>query len=347
MALCLANSLVIRQDYDPYDQLVRYKWWFRQGYMSSTGKCFDIGRATQQSLVEFERRQKNFAAKYEIPLEDIDFQSDLDTLDQFEVTCSEQGVAGNGALMRLAPVPLFFYKNPVYAVEYSGHSGLITHGDQKAYDACRYYGALIVAAVNGESKEKLLSRDFYEEHKKWFGQRELHEDVLAIAHGSYQKKEGYEAGIRGGGYILKALEAALWAFCYDDNSFRKGVLSAINLGDDTDTTAAIYGQLAGACYGYRGLPKEWVKDVYAKGFIECLSKWIVYEGDRWSPKKLAPATNPSLHAPEPDGRPRRNSIDPHEHRHPKSGDLTNLHDQPSRKCSALLNRRCTSVAHCA
>ncbi|CAF4477129.1 unnamed protein product, partial [Rotaria magnacalcarata] len=55
--------------------------------------------------------------------------------------------------MRLTPVPLFFYKHPAEAVEYSGLSGLITHGDKKAYDACRYYGALIVAAVNGVEKK--------------------------------------------------------------------------------------------------------------------------------------------------------------------------------------------------
>ncbi|CAF1331207.1 unnamed protein product [Rotaria sordida] len=59
MALCLANSLIARQDFVPYDQLVRYKWWYRHGYMSSTGNCFDIGAATRQSIEEFETRQRN------------------------------------------------------------------------------------------------------------------------------------------------------------------------------------------------------------------------------------------------------------------------------------------------
>ena len=73
MALCLANSLVARRDYVPYDQLVRYKWWHREGYMSSTGKCFDIGAATKKSLAEFERRQKSFAEKHRIPPGQLDF----------------------------------------------------------------------------------------------------------------------------------------------------------------------------------------------------------------------------------------------------------------------------------
>ena len=161
MALCLANSLVARRDFVPYDQLVRYRWWHINGYMSSTGKCFDIGAATSQSLTEFGRRQKDFAEKTNIPLEQLDFLSNINLLKEFNVFCSEDGVAGNGALMRLAPVPLFFYKHPIEAIEFCGISGKITHGDDKAYDTCRYYGALIIAALRGETKEQLLDKDFY------------------------------------------------------------------------------------------------------------------------------------------------------------------------------------------
>jgi len=280
MALCLANSLIARRGFNCYDQLVRYKWWHINGYMSSTGKCFDIGSATNHSLREFAHRQKIFSQENNIPLEELDFLSDVNLLHKFDVYCSEQGVAGNGALMRLAPVPLFFYKNPVQAVEFSGISGKITHGDQKSYDACRYYGALIVAALHGETKEQLLDKDFYLNHLTWFNGKNLHSDIMEISQGSYKKKGGYDEGIRGKGYIVNALEAALWAFWSDENSFKKGVIAAVNLGDDTDTTAAIYGQLAGAHYGYKNLPSEWVEQIYAKKFIGTLSKWIAYEGQR-------------------------------------------------------------------
>ncbi|CAF1000569.1 unnamed protein product [Rotaria sordida] len=292
MALCLANSLVARRDFLPYDQLVRYKWWHLNGYMSSTGNCFDIGAATSDSLREFGRRQKEFAEKNSIPINQIDFLSDLNLLEKFDVMCSTEGVAGNGALMRLAPVPLFFYKYPIEAVEYSGISGQITHGDQKAYDACRYYGALIVAALHGETKDKLLDKNFYFQHINWFSGKPLHSDIMEIAQGSYQKKGGYDDGIRGKGYIVSALEAALWAFWADGDSFKTGVLAAINLGDDTDTTAAIYGQLAGAYYGYKNLPAQWVDQIYAKKFIETLSKWIDYEGQNWKPKNIYPTIIP-------------------------------------------------------
>ncbi|CAF3386924.1 unnamed protein product [Rotaria sp. Silwood1] len=287
MALCLAISLVTRHGFVPYDQLVRYKWWFECGYMSSTGQCFDIGAATSQSLKEFVYRQTMFAKRHRIPLARVDYLSDHNLLENFQVHCSTPVVAGNGALMRLAPVPLFFYKHPKQAIEFSGYSGQITHGDKKAYDACRYYGALIYATLNGFNKKQLLDKNFYKKHKSWFDDKPLCEEIKRIAEGSYQKKGGYKDGIRGKGYIVNALEAALWAFWSDNDSFEQGVLAAVNLGDDTDTTAAIYGQLAGAYYGYKNLPKNWVEQVYAKKFILNLSKWIAYEGENWKKMEIS------------------------------------------------------------
>ncbi|CAF3069937.1 unnamed protein product [Rotaria sp. Silwood2] len=288
MALCLANSLIACQGFAPYDQLLRYKWWYRHGYMSSTGHCFDIGAATRESIEEFETRQRKFAYDHNILLEEMDALSNCDLLQAFDVYCSKEGVAGNGALMRLAPVPLFFWQRPEVAVDYSGISGKITHGDKRVYDACCYYGALIVAALKGATKNQLTSETFYDEHREWFGDEDLHTDIIAIARGSYKKSGGYQDGIRGKGFIVNALEAALWAFWSDKDSFETGVLNAVNLGDDTDTTAAIYGQLAGAYYGYKKLPKKWSDCIYAKDFILCVSSWVTYEGEIWFKNQKVP-----------------------------------------------------------
>ena len=281
MALCLANSLISCQDFVPYDQLVRYKWWLEFGYMSSTGKCFDIGNATRESINEFTKRQNDFQNQSQTPIANIDdYASNRQLLKDFNVYCSKEGVAGNGALMRLAPVPLFFFRNEKDAIKYSGISGQITHGDKKSTDACRFYGALIAGAMRRLSKDELLNYNFYSNNRSLFGDEDLHDDIKSIAQGSYKTKNGYEGGIRGKGYVVDSLEAALWAF-YSTGSFKEGALAAVNLGDDTDTTAAIYGQLAGAFYGYKSLPKEWVPHIYAKDFLEKLSEWIAYEGDRW------------------------------------------------------------------
>ena len=294
MALCLANSLIVCHGFDPYDQLVRYKWWYRHGYMSSTGHCFDIAATARQSIQEFETRQRRVAKEHEIPFDQMDMISNRDIIQHVDVYCSRYGVADNGALMRLAPVPLFFYQYHKLAVEYSGISGQITHGDKKAYDACRYYGALIVATLHDAKKDELLNEQFYHNHKEWFGDKELHPEIMSIARGSYKKKGGYADGIRGKEYIVNALEAALWAFWSDDNSFEIGALKAVNLGEDADTTAAIYGQLAGAYYGFKQLPEKWLKSVYATRFMKYVSQWIAYEGDQWFKNQLAPDTTEPL-----------------------------------------------------
>ncbi|UJR35041.1 hypothetical protein I4U23_027817 [Adineta vaga] len=290
MTLCLAISLITRRGFVPYDQLVRYKWWYQNGYMSSTGQCFDIGAGTRQSLEVFINRQRKWEKRYRTRVYSLDRLSDDDYLQRFKVYCSRNIGAGNGALMRVAPVSLFFYKFPNIAIEYSGISGQITHGDKEAYDACRYYGALICAVMNGVEKAQLLDNNFYQS-QRIFDDNPLCDEIRMVAEGSYKKKGGYDEGIRGKGYIVYALEAALWAFWSDNDCFEKGVLAAINLGDDTDTTAAIYGQLAGAYYGYDRLPQNWVKELYAKDFILNISKWLAYEGEKWKESDITPPTH--------------------------------------------------------
>ncbi|CAF1225458.1 unnamed protein product [Didymodactylos carnosus] len=268
MALCLAISLIVKRDHDAYDQLVRYKWWWKEGYMSSTGRCFDIGNATRESLQNFIIKQKEFGKTHKISYEQMDSLSAENSerfKDEQSTSCSRDGVAGNGALMRLAPIPLFFYRSPSHAIRYAGESAILTHRDDRARDACRYYAALIAGALQGYSKTDLLDKKFYlsRKNEKWFGEgdeAELHSDIQKIA---------------------KALEAALWAFWCDDGSFKKGALQVVNLGDDTSTTAAIYGQLAGAYYGIHALPDEWSKVVHAREFILCLSEWLMHEGYKW------------------------------------------------------------------
>ncbi|CAM4958811.1 unnamed protein product [Rotaria socialis] len=295
MALCLASSLVTKRRFDPYDQMVRYKWWFKHGFLSSTGHCFDIGSATRHALDEFSRRQKLLHKVYQCRTEEeVDRLSleQVKAVKEFSLNCSSVGVAGNGPLMRLAPVPLFYFRSPNEAIDYAGRSATLTHGDKIASDACRYYAALIVAAIRGEPKEQILADRFYDDHRDWFGSSDLHPAILEVANGSYKRAGGYNDGIRGKGYIVNSLEAALWAFYYDENSFKTGVLSAIHLGDDTDTTAAIYGQLAGAYYGWPMIPENWRRQLYANELITCIGHWLHCIGEEQS---LIGQSSPSEH----------------------------------------------------
>lgn len=122
-------------------------------------------------------------------------------------------------------------------------------------DACRYYAALIAGALAGIDKEQLLSARFSLIPGLW-ERKPLHPEIAEIASGSFKHRQPPQ--IKGSGYVVRSLEAALWAF-YTTSDFRSGCLAAANLGDDADTTAAIYGQLAGAYYGLEGIPVGWVE----------------------------------------------------------------------------------------
>lgn len=230
MALCLAASLIARKEFDPLDQLRRYTAWYKEGYMSCTGSCFDIGNTVRKALERFARTGEPYCGT------------------------EDPWAAGNGSIMRLAPVPLCFAATPEEAIHYAALSAKTTHAAREAVDACRYLAALILGALGGRSKEEILSPRFSPVPGLW--EREpLAPRIDEVAAGSFKEKN--PPAIRGSGYVVESLEAALWAF-YHGKDFREGALLAVNLGDDADTTGAVYGQLAGAYYGEEGLPPEWL-----------------------------------------------------------------------------------------
>jgi ADP-ribosylglycohydrolase len=252
MALCLAESLLECNGFDARDQMQRYVRWWREGSHSSTGHCVDIGNTVRQALTAFER-----------------------TGDPRSGPTHEMS-AGNGSLMRLAPVAMFFSKySDVDAIAMCGESSVNTHGAPVAVDACRYLGALIAGALSFASKEELLAPRYAEQRGYWDA-KPLHPAIAEIADGSFKRKKPPE--IRGSGYAAHSLEAALWAF-YKSSNFRKGCLMAVNLGEDADTTGAIYGQLAGAYYGAMGIPEKWLARLAKRELLQDYAYRLSY--DAW------------------------------------------------------------------
>jgi len=246
MALCLADSLIKRKGFDAVDQLNRYLMWRNEGYLSSNGRCFDVGITTQISLSKFEKTGYKYCGP------------------------KDPEMSGNGSIMRLAPIPLFYAHHPSKAIEMSGKSSKTTHGSVNAIDACRYLGALIVGALRGDSKEKILS-DHYSPVPNYWKKYPLTATIDEIASGSFKKRNPPD--ICGSGYVVKSLEAALWAF-HNSASFMEGCLKAVNLGDDADTTGAVYGQLAGAHYGLELIPKSWREKIARRVQIESMAEEI-------------------------------------------------------------------------
>ena len=223
MALCLATSLVERGRFDADDQMRRYLKRWDEGYLSSTGRCFDIGMTVWFVFDRYRKSSDSFRGS------------------------TDQYSAGNGSIMRLAPVPMFFHTEPAEGVRWSGESSRTTHAAPECIESCQLLASMILAALAGASKDEVL-----------FGhdlQRFACPKVRGIAAGSYRDKSIDE--IKGTGYVIAGLEASAWCFWQTD-TFRDAVLMAVNLGDDADTTGAVCGQIAGAVYGEQGIPPGWL-----------------------------------------------------------------------------------------
>lgn len=246
MALCLSDSLIEKETFDAFDQLEKYLKWFKGGYNSSTGECFDIGNATQQALYLFESSGQPYCG-------------DTSRLS-----------AGNGSIMRLAPIPIFYFNEPEALMLYSTHSSMTTHAAPQCIDACKYMSNLIAGAIRGLSKEELLN-NYFSLIPNYWKDNLLDPAIQEIAEGSFKRKQPPQ--IIGSGYVVKTLEAALWAF-HHTNDFESGALKVVNLGDDADTTGAVYGQIAGAYYGMNGIPKKWLKKVYRAFDIEIMAECL-------------------------------------------------------------------------
>ncbi len=162
----------------------------------------------------------------------------------------------------------------------AGESSRTTHQAPTTIDACRYYAGLILGALTGVSKERLFATHFSPIPGYWEA-APLHPEIDEIAAGSFRRREPPE--IKGTAFVVRSMEAALWAFDRS-SSFKEGCLKAVNLGNDADTTAAVYGQLAGAFYGESGIPAEWRRKIakasLIKGFADRLHERLTPQPNR-------------------------------------------------------------------
>lgn len=243
MALALADSLIRCGVLDELDLMRRFVAWWRHGEYSCTGSCFDIGITTRTALARFEATGNPHSGS------------------------AEPNTAGNGALMRLAPVVLHWFGtnsgDPTKLTELARQQGAVTHAATTSLDACAAFAECIRFAFAASNKEEIF------EHA---ASLKFGPEINYILAGSWRSKSRRE--IRSSGFVLHSLEAALWCFAQTGN-FRDAVLLAANLGDDADTTAAITGQLAGAYYGLEQIPSEWRQRLawYAK--IEAIGRALL------------------------------------------------------------------------
>ena len=233
MALALADSIA-SVGWDLDDQTERYVAWWKTGKYSVTGECFDIGLTTRSALGRW-----------------------LECRDARQAGDPHPRASGNGSIMRLAPVPIafgsWFPQQTVNLVERLIESSLPTHASPQCRWACAYLGLVLAGLMQGLPREEVLW-PHWPPLERLQRPGTMDPEIAEVAAGSFRHKQ--PPAIRGGGYVVHCLEAALWAF-HDAADFREAVLKAVNLGHDADTTGAVCGQLAGACWGESGIPHVW------------------------------------------------------------------------------------------
>jgi ADP-ribosyl-[dinitrogen reductase] hydrolase len=230
----LADSLIDSGDLDEADLMQRLVDWHEQGRYSCTGTCFDIGITTRAALARWKASGDPMAGS------------------------TAPDSAGNGSLMRLAPVAIRYWRERPKLRDAAARQSRTTHGAAQAVEACVSYAELLADAIAGASRAELLAP------RRWDGDA----DIAKILAGSWRGKP--RGTISASGYVVHSLKAALWSVGRSGD-YRQSVLSAANLGEDADTTAAIAGQLAGALYGEPDIPEEWLQKLAWRDRISAMA----------------------------------------------------------------------------
>jgi len=247
MSLCLASSLIECNGFDAAHQMRQYSRWIDDGYLSCTGKAVGIGQTILKAMIRYHKSQD--------PI-----QGD-----------TNPRRSGNGCIMRLAPVPIYYNHDAAQAIHYSIQSATTTHGSEICLQTTGFFGGMMWGALNGVSKDKLLS-DNYSPVKDYYQQHLLCDELRNLASGDYKTKQ--ESDIDSTGFVIDALKAALWSF-YHTDTYAEGLLKAVNLGGDADTVGAIYGQLAGAYYGFEEIPMKWIQGLVSDEKISATCKELI------------------------------------------------------------------------
>ena len=244
MALCLADSLLAKGHYDSFDVMERYQRWFSKGYRSSTDRCFDIGGQVRAALFDFEHEQR-------VP-----------------VTAERSNRAGNGAIMRLAPVVIagFEHREIREIVVTAGLSARETHYSVEAEAATEVFAALLVGALLGWAPEHIINVG-------WASTGPAFDEMAArVISTDPAERASWESETSG--YIVHGLRLAVHGLL-DFPSFKDATLAIANMGGDSDTNAAIYGQLGGAFYGIEAIPASWRSTLHQGEEIDALARALV------------------------------------------------------------------------
>ena len=242
MALCMGDSLVENEGYDSYDVMTKYLMWRDQGYNSLVGMGFGIGRQTDVAISAFEK----------------------DPVVHKEV--EKEYSAGNGGIMRIAPAVIARKNDDIEdVIELGRISARETHNSLMVEMTAEIFSAALYMALHGEDKEKIIA-----DCDKYISD-DLRESYNQEKTNIFDRVAGDGENLKDlGGYTVDALTIALWGLKNADN-FEDGMIKVICKSGDADTNCAIYGQLAGAYFGYKGIPQAWLETTQRQPEIKALA----------------------------------------------------------------------------
>jgi len=246
LTFCLAESII--EGYDIHNLANKFIKWKNEGYWTATGEVFDIGNTTRQSIINLSKGVHPTLA------------GGLDEIDN-----------GNGSLMRILPLVILLKDLPIEKrFELVKVVSSITHAHNRSVMACFYYLEFALQVMEGKDKFEIYENlkisvsDFLNSNEIYSNEL-IHFDRLL--NGNINELE--EDAIQSGGYVIQTLEASIWCLL-TSNNYEEAVLKAVNLGGDTDTTAAVTGGLAGLLYGFESISKTWISSIRKRNDINKL-----------------------------------------------------------------------------
>ena len=246
LTLCLLDSLHSKNiDYNKI--MDNFVSWYDNGLYTSDGNTFDVGITTSEAINNYKNGNN--------PL--------LSGL-------TDEDSNGNGSLMRILPIAFYikkyfdsklFENNEVINIIYNVSS--LTHGHKRSLIACVIYTAIALNIINGMDIENSIDKALKDSHSYYKNEKEINY-YNRIFESNFKNTD--EEKIESGGYVVHTLEASIWVLLNTSN-YKEAVLKAVNLGKDTDTTAAVVGGIAGLHYGIDYIPNKWLNTLINKDFI--------------------------------------------------------------------------------
>ncbi len=239
LTFCLAESLCNRFS---LDDIAKSFWrWYSEGYWTAHGEVFDIGNTTFMAIADWQRG---------VP--------------PLQAGGKGENSNGNGSLMRILPIAYCYQKLAFPELISRTHQvSCITHAHLRSQMACGIYTSIAVSLLEGNKLQAAYAQGLERIHQIYAASEYTDEishfnQVFSGQIGSLAVDE-----IQSGGYVIHTLEASLWCLL-NSSSYAEAVLKAVNLGGDTDTTAAVTGGLAGIYYGVENIPQEWIEQTTRK-----------------------------------------------------------------------------------